>query len=79
MHGCSGKGFNWSKFKVPSIKSKRGWLLAGGIKPENAVEALSTLRPTGIDVSSGICGPDGLQKDKLRISFFIDAVNSVRY
>ncbi|KAL8552132.1 hypothetical protein ACS0TY_000993 [Phlomoides rotata] len=77
--GGSGKGFNWSRFKVPSIKSKQGWLLAGGIKPENAFEALSTLRPMGIDVSSGICGPDGLQKDKLRISSFINAVSSVRY
>ncbi|KAK6156139.1 hypothetical protein DH2020_010387 [Rehmannia glutinosa] len=77
--GGSGKGFNWSRFKLPPIKSKQGWLLAGGIKPENAYEALSTLRPTGIDVSSGICAPDGIQKDKSRILSFMNAVNSVRY
>ncbi|KAL3644650.1 Plasminogen activator inhibitor 1 [Castilleja foliolosa] len=77
--GGSGKGFNWSRFKLPPIRSKRGWLLAGGIKPENVYEALSTLRPTGIDVSSCICAPDGIQKDNLRILSFMDAVNSVQY
>ncbi|CAK9173545.1 unnamed protein product [Ilex paraguariensis] len=77
--GGSGKGFNWSQFKLPPIRSKYGWLLAGGINPEIAREALSTLRPDGIDVSSGICGPDGIQKDKLRISSFMSAVNSVQY
>lgn len=79
LFGCSGKGFDRSRFRFPSIRSKQGWLLAGGIKPENVFEALSTLRPTGIDVSSGICGPDGIQKDKSRISSFIEAVNSVNY
>ncbi|PQQ14003.1 N-(5-phosphoribosyl)anthranilate isomerase 1 chloroplastic [Prunus yedoensis var. nudiflora] len=68
--GGSGKGFDWSQFNLPNIRSKHGWLLAGGIKPENACEALSTLKPQGIDVSSGICGPDGIQKDELRISSF---------
>ncbi|XP_071732753.1 N-(5'-phosphoribosyl)anthranilate isomerase 1, chloroplastic-like [Rutidosis leptorrhynchoides] len=77
--GGSGKGFNWSKFKLPPIKSKHGWLLAGGMKPENVTEAISLLRPDGVDVSSGICAPDGIQKDISRISSFITAVNSVRY
>ncbi|KAL8126908.1 N-(5'-phosphoribosyl)anthranilate isomerase 1, chloroplastic-like [Apium graveolens] len=77
--GGSGKGFNWSQFKLPSIKSKYGWLLAGGIHPENVCEALTTLKPDGIDVSSGICASDGIRKDKSRISSFIDAVNSVSY
>ncbi|KAG6393529.1 hypothetical protein SASPL_147772 [Salvia splendens] len=77
--GGSGKGFDWSRFQYPSISSKQGWLLAGGIKPDNVFEALSTLKPTGIDVSSGICGPDGIQKDKSRISSFMEAVNSVQY
>ncbi|KAL6534666.1 Plasminogen activator inhibitor 1 [Orobanche gracilis] len=77
--GGSGKGFNWSRFKLPSIRSKRGWLLAGGIKLENVREALSTLKPTGIDVSSGICGPDGIQKDEVRMMSFMNAVSSVHY
>ncbi|GFP90931.1 N-(5'-phosphoribosyl)anthranilate isomerase 1 chloroplastic [Phtheirospermum japonicum] len=75
--GGSGKGFNWSRFKLPPIRSKRGWLLAGGIKPENVYEALSTPRPIGIDVSSGICAPDGIQKDNSRILLFMNAVKKI--
>ncbi|XP_061959714.1 N-(5'-phosphoribosyl)anthranilate isomerase 1, chloroplastic-like isoform X2 [Populus nigra] len=35
--GGSGKGFNWTHFELPPIKSKNGWLLAGEIKPENYI------------------------------------------
>uniref|UniRef100_A0A224X3Z7 phosphoribosylanthranilate isomerase n=1 Tax=Hypericum perforatum TaxID=65561 RepID=A0A224X3Z7_HYPPE len=74
--GGSGKGFNWAQFSLPPIRSKHGWLLAGGINPLNASEALSTLNPHGIDVSSGICGADGISKDPLRIHSFMTAVRS---
>ncbi|EOA21332.1 hypothetical protein CARUB_v10001692mg [Capsella rubella] len=77
--GGSGKGFNWAQFKLPSIRSRNGWLLAGGINPTNVSEALSILQPDGIDVSSGICSTDGIQKDKSKISSFITAVRSVQY
>ncbi|KAJ0233776.1 N-(5'-phosphoribosyl)anthranilate isomerase 2 [Hirschfeldia incana] len=77
--GGSGKGFNWAQFKLPSIRSRNGWLLAGGINPTNVSEALSILHPDGIDVSSGICGTDGIQKDQSKIRSFISAVRSVQY
>ncbi|WCJ19892.1 N-(5'-phosphoribosyl)anthranilate isomerase [Euphorbia peplus] len=77
--GGSGKGFNWAEFKLPAIQSKNGWLLAGGINPNNVSEALSILKPHGVDVSSGICGSDGINKDEMLISSFITAVNSVKY
>ncbi|XP_048139717.1 N-(5'-phosphoribosyl)anthranilate isomerase 1, chloroplastic-like isoform X2 [Rhodamnia argentea] len=76
--GGSGEGFNWGRFKLPEIRSKHGWLLAGGINPDNVCEALTTLKPHGVDVSSGICASDGIQKDLLRISSFMKAVNSMR-
>lgn len=77
--GGSGKGFNWTQFKLPTIRSKHGWLLAGGMKPENVREALSLLKPHGVDVSSGICASDGIKKDQSRISSFMTAVQSVQY
>ncbi|KAK8949573.1 hypothetical protein KSP39_PZI005753 [Platanthera zijinensis] len=75
--GGSGKGFNWQKFQIPSIKSKHGWLLAGGLHPYNVCEAIATLKPDGVDVSSGICRINGIQKDPLRISSFMSKVNSL--
>lgn len=77
--GGSGRGFNWTQFMLPPIQSKHGWLLAGGINPENVCEALSILKPNGVDVSSGICASDGIQKDQLRISSFMNAVHSMHY
>ncbi|KAK3212952.1 hypothetical protein Dsin_017658 [Dipteronia sinensis] len=41
--GGSGKGFNWAQFTLPPIRSKHGWLLAGGVNPGNVHEALSIL------------------------------------
>ncbi len=29
----------------------------------HSAEAIATAGPTGVDVSSGVCGPDGLKKD----------------
>ncbi|TVU33387.1 hypothetical protein EJB05_25202 [Eragrostis curvula] len=75
--GGSGKGFNWQKFQMPYVKSKNGWLLAGGLHADNVCEALSVLKPNGVDVSSGICAPDGIQKDPNRISCFISNVRSL--
>ncbi|XP_057427527.1 N-(5'-phosphoribosyl)anthranilate isomerase 1, chloroplastic-like isoform X1 [Lotus japonicus] len=77
--GGSGKAFDWTQFKLPKIRSKQGWLLAGGINPENVSEAISTLKPEGVDVSTGICASDGIQKDQSRIASFMNAVHSVQY
>ncbi|KAL9275342.1 N-(5'-phosphoribosyl)anthranilate isomerase 1, chloroplastic-like protein [Drosera capensis] len=65
--GGSGKGFNWSQFKQPPVNSKNGWLLAG---------ALSALSPDDVDVSSGVCGSDGILKDHSKISSFMNRVKS---
>ncbi|KAF8692263.1 hypothetical protein HU200_039870 [Digitaria exilis] len=75
--GGSGKGFNWQKFQMPSVKSKNGWLLAGGLHADNVCEAFSALKPNGVDVSSGICAPDGIHKDPNRIASFISNVKSL--
>lgn len=74
--GGSGKGFNWQKFHMPSVRSKNGWLLAGGLHADNVCEAVSVLKPNGVDVSSGICGADGIRKDPDRISSFMSNVRS---
>lgn len=73
---CSGKGFDWHRFRLPDIDSKHGWLLAGGLHPGNVEEAVITLRPTGVDVSSGICGSNGIQKDRNKIKSFMSKVKA---
>uniref|UniRef100_A0A0A9GCN8 phosphoribosylanthranilate isomerase n=1 Tax=Arundo donax TaxID=35708 RepID=A0A0A9GCN8_ARUDO len=73
--GGSGKGFNWERFQMPSVNSKNGWLLAGGLHADNVAQA-SALKPDGLDVSSGICYPDGIRKDPKRIYSFMSSVKS---
>lgn len=66
--GGSGTAFNWELAKRVS----RPYLLAGGLSPENIGEALETLSPWGVDVSSGI-ETDG-RKDGEKMRRFVEQV-----
>lgn len=50
--GGTGKTINWQDLKQfePSIP----WMLAGGLTPDNIADALSHVKPNGIDLSSGV-------------------------
>ncbi len=50
--GGTGHQIDWAMLRqfAPAVP----WLLAGGLKPNNVVEALSLLQPGGIDLSSGV-------------------------
>jgi phosphoribosylanthranilate isomerase len=50
--GGTGQTLDWSMLQEfqPSIP----WFLAGGLNPDNVLEALGTIAPDGIDLSSGV-------------------------
>ena len=68
--GGTGHPFNWDLAKRVS----RPYLLAGGLSPDNIAEALETLHPWGVDVSSGI-ETDG-RKDGEKMRRFVEQVRS---
>jgi phosphoribosylanthranilate isomerase len=51
-------------------------LLAGGLRPDNVADAIRQVRPSAVDVSSGVESVPGV-KDRGKVQEFINAVHSV--
>jgi phosphoribosylanthranilate isomerase len=69
-YGGTGEKFAWNLAKP--ITEKYPVIIAGGLNPENVVKAIKTLKPWGVDVSTGV-ETDG-DKDMKKIINFIAAV-----
>ena len=72
QRGGSGKVFDWS---LSASLSLPVWL-AGGLSVENVGQAIRTVRPYAVDVSSGVETAPGI-KDPTLMSDFIRAVKEV--
>jgi len=68
--GGTGKVHDWniSRDIVESIEIPV--ILAGGLTPENVVEAIKKVRPFGVDVNTGVKFPDG-SKDPQLVKDFV--------
>jgi phosphoribosylanthranilate isomerase len=68
----SGHVFDWSL--AESIPIGRRVILAGGLTPTNVADGIATVRPWGVDVSTGVEVPgDPIRKDPVRMHEFIKA------
>lgn len=66
--GGTGKTLDWPSLKA--FSSSCPWFLAGGLNPDNVVDALSQLSPDGIDLSSGVeKSPGDKDLDKVNALF----------
>jgi len=70
IDGGTGKTFPWKKVEI--IKVYGLIILAGGLDPNNIFQALSIVRPWGVDVSSGV--ETRGRKDSKKIKKFIQEV-----
>jgi phosphoribosylanthranilate isomerase len=67
-YGGSGATFDWGL--AAEAARELPVLLAGGLTPENVVEAVQAVRPLGVDVASGVESSPGV-KDATRMELFI--------
>jgi phosphoribosylanthranilate isomerase len=72
--GGTGATFNW-ELAVEAGKFGKPIFLAGGLMPENVADAVRTVHPFGVDVSSGVEQSPG-KKDPKKMRDFIAAVRA---
>ncbi len=65
LHGGTGESFDWS-IAAQLASSGRSFMLAGGLTPDNVSEAISVVKPWGVDVSSGVETDGEQDPDKIR-------------
>ncbi|MCI0880018.1 MAG: phosphoribosylanthranilate isomerase [Chloroflexi bacterium] len=65
LQGGTGESFDWS---IAAQLSRQGssFLLAGGLAPDNVGQAVATVRPWGVDVSSGVETNGDKDHEKIR-------------
>ena len=74
LWGGTGTIFDWSMINRMDVDIP--FFLSGGLKAENIKEAIGTVQPFAIDVSSSLEQKPGL-KDFAKIEAFMDEVNSL--
>lgn len=70
--GGTGETFDWRR--VPK-KSEQAVVLAGGLRPENIIDALAATHVYGVDVSGGVEALPG-KKDPIKVVNFIRRVKT---
>lgn len=82
VYGGSGKTFDWDLLRQQDTAAGRQGqdalrlILAGGLKPDNVAQAIRTVMPWGVDVSSGVESAPGIKSEPL-INAFMREVQRV--
>jgi phosphoribosylanthranilate isomerase len=71
--GGTGVAFDWNvaaRTLFQNADARHRFIAAGGLNPANVAEAVATLRPWGVDVSSGVEAAPG-RKDAAKVREFV--------
>lgn len=78
VYGGSGRSFDWdlvSRQHPERAPAGPPLILAGGLTRDNVAQAIRTVQPWGVDVSSGVESAPGVKSDSL-INAFMHAVHA---
>ncbi|MEZ4682811.1 MAG: phosphoribosylanthranilate isomerase [Caldilineaceae bacterium] len=74
-YGGTGKRADWHT-AANLARQYPGLLLAGGLTPENVVQAIAIVQPWGVDVASGVEAEPG-HKDHAKVRKFVEQVKNL--
>ena len=69
LMGGTGRALDWSM--AATVAERRQVFLAGGLRPDNVVEAVELVRPYGVDASSGLELAPGIKEAGKMRGFFL--------
>jgi phosphoribosylanthranilate isomerase len=72
--GGTGKTLDWENLR--QFQPKCPWFLAGGLTPDNVIEALNKVQPNGIDLSSGVERAPG-DKDLIKVAQLFECLHRI--
>ena len=75
--GGTGRTHNWDLSKKIIEKTNIPVFLAGGLNPENVLEAIEKVQPYGLDICNGVRTNGLLDEEKLKL--FFQKVNSFNF
>ncbi len=70
LKGGTGETADWT-IAAHLAQSTPGFMLAGGLNPDNVAEAIRMVRPFAVDVASGVEAEPG-KKDHQKVKAFIE-------
>ena len=70
-----GSGAEFAASRLDGHELPQGWILAGGLTPQNVARRMGELGPSGVDVSSGVESSRGVKSVEL-IREFVGAVRA---
>lgn len=73
--GGTGTRFDWAA--TPALN--KPVILAGGLRPDNAAEAIRLARPYALDISSGVESAPGVKDKELMKAFMTEVRNADEY
>jgi phosphoribosylanthranilate isomerase len=74
-HGATGKTHDWTISRRIVEQVRTPVILAGGLTPDNVVDAIRTVRPWAVDVHTGVEDAEG-RRDPAKLRLFIERARS---